>query len=333
VKIKKIYLAILVLSVSFVFLVDLYLDGSVNQDVECDSYSIEACPQDCVVCTPCEVCSSISCQTEKYCESIGFDKDWYDRVKGPKDVETTVDIEIEHVYETKVVYTTRVDQSDTVYRRDCEERGGVFNRCGSVCSPYAEVCDAVCAYTCDLEGKLYPDAGLFIDKLHAILLERVGRPIEGYDAHMLMQGLPGLLPYDFHGVKTLEGRYYIKDEQLFFQRTAEGPVSSAERMITKEGYAVLLQHLKGRFMIEDENLIIERISMEPDNPFCAESGVLAVSECNGFSSVFYADPDKSSGYYRDDGSEIVCTSEVEDPECEEIRRIMISSRTVCIQVC
>jgi hypothetical protein len=333
VKIKKFYLGLLILILLSVVLFTQYLGRPEKTVVECNSYSVEACPNDCVVCPPCPKCSSLSCQTEGFCESIGFDKDWYKGVKGPKDVETPVDIEFEHIYETKVVYTTSVDQSDFLYRKDCEERGGVFNSCGNVCSPYAEVCVDVCAYTCELEDKIYPEAGLFTEKLHAILLDRIGRPIEGYDAHMLMQGLPGLLPFDFHGVETLEGRHLIEDEQLVFKRTVDGPVTSAEQMIINEGYEVLLQHLKGRFMTENESLIIERISEEPDNPFCSESGVLAVSECGGFSNVVYSDPDKVSGYYRDDGSEIVCTSEAEDPECEMIRKIMISSMTVCIQVC
>ena len=43
----------------------------------CKSHSVENCPVSCVVCPPCEVCSSISCQTERFCESIGFDRDWY----------------------------------------------------------------------------------------------------------------------------------------------------------------------------------------------------------------------------------------------------------------
>jgi hypothetical protein len=260
-KIKKSHAILIVLIVLSGVLFIQYLVGRETTDVECDSYSVEECGGGCVVCPPCQECSSLSCQTEEFCKGIGFNRDWYEGVKETRDVK------------------------------------------------------------------------LFTEKIHALLLERIGQPIEGYDAHMLIQGLPGLLPYDFHGVKTLEGRYQIEDEQLVFKRTQGSPISSAERMITTEGYEALLQHLKGRFMTEDVNLIIERISVEPDNPFCNESGVLAVSECDGFSSVVYEDTDKSSGYYRNDGSRIICTSGVEDPECEDIQRIMISSMTVCIQVC
>ncbi|MBU1177292.1 hypothetical protein KKH96_02495 [Patescibacteria group bacterium] len=51
-------------------------------EVVCKNYeNVESCPEKCVVCPPCIECSSISCQTEGFCESIGFDKDWYKNIK------------------------------------------------------------------------------------------------------------------------------------------------------------------------------------------------------------------------------------------------------------
>lgn len=47
----------------------------------CNSFSVTECPNSCVVCPPCEVCSSISCQSEEFCESIGFNRSWYDAIK------------------------------------------------------------------------------------------------------------------------------------------------------------------------------------------------------------------------------------------------------------
>ena len=47
----------------------------------CSSYSAESCPSSCVVCPPCEACSSISCQTEQFCKGIGFDRSWYEGIK------------------------------------------------------------------------------------------------------------------------------------------------------------------------------------------------------------------------------------------------------------
>lgn len=59
-------------------------------------------------------------------------------------------IEIQNVYENKIVYTTDMQQDAEKYRADCESRGGEFNSCGSSCPSDAEMCIQVCAYTCDL---------------------------------------------------------------------------------------------------------------------------------------------------------------------------------------
>jgi len=49
--------------------------------VSCSSYSSETCPASCVVCPPCAECSSISCNTEQFCKSIGFNRSWYEGIK------------------------------------------------------------------------------------------------------------------------------------------------------------------------------------------------------------------------------------------------------------
>ena len=48
---------------------------------DCNSYQPENCPAQCVVCPPCPECSSISCQTEDFCKSIGIDRSWYEGMK------------------------------------------------------------------------------------------------------------------------------------------------------------------------------------------------------------------------------------------------------------
>jgi hypothetical protein len=48
--------------------------------LNCTSYSPEHCPQECVICPPCEVCSSVSCQSEEFCAGLGFDRNWSRRV-------------------------------------------------------------------------------------------------------------------------------------------------------------------------------------------------------------------------------------------------------------
>jgi hypothetical protein len=54
-------------------------------EINCSLFSADNCPSLCVVCPPCEVCSSISCQTEEFCKSIGFDRSWWESVR-PKNI-------------------------------------------------------------------------------------------------------------------------------------------------------------------------------------------------------------------------------------------------------
>ncbi len=49
--------------------------------IDCALYSEADCPSQCVVCPPCAACSSISCQSEEFCQSIGFDRTWYESIK------------------------------------------------------------------------------------------------------------------------------------------------------------------------------------------------------------------------------------------------------------
>ena len=49
--------------------------------VECVDFHPVECPETCSVCPPCAACSSVSCQTEEFCQNIGFDKDWYPNIQ------------------------------------------------------------------------------------------------------------------------------------------------------------------------------------------------------------------------------------------------------------
>jgi hypothetical protein len=48
---------------------------------DCGSNSYYDCPDGCVVCPPCAECSSLRCASEEFCESIGFNRTWYDDIK------------------------------------------------------------------------------------------------------------------------------------------------------------------------------------------------------------------------------------------------------------
>lgn len=57
---------------------------------------------------------------------------------------------VENIFKDRVVYGTGLDDMDPKpYKENCEARGGTFNACGSSCDPEAEICEEVCAYTCD----------------------------------------------------------------------------------------------------------------------------------------------------------------------------------------
>ncbi|MBI2023556.1 hypothetical protein HYT01_03280 [Candidatus Giovannonibacteria bacterium] len=51
----------------------------------------------------------------------------------------------------KIVYTTDASADTTPLKADCASRKGVFNECGNICAPDAEICASVCAFTCDLK--------------------------------------------------------------------------------------------------------------------------------------------------------------------------------------
>ncbi len=52
-----------------------------DEEKDCQSYTPEDCPSDCVVCPPCMECSSISCQSEEFCSELGIGRDWYEGIK------------------------------------------------------------------------------------------------------------------------------------------------------------------------------------------------------------------------------------------------------------
>lgn len=91
-----------------------------------------------------------------------------------------------------------------------------------------------------------PQTAYFEEQLTTRGVADIGQPIEGFDANLLILAFPGLVPTDFSGVQTLEGHYEISDGELAFVRREGAMVSSAERMLVAEGYALLLANLSQR---------------------------------------------------------------------------------------
>jgi len=48
---------------------------------ECEKYTETDCPEGCIVCPPCETCSSFGCYSAEHCKSMGFDESWYEMIK------------------------------------------------------------------------------------------------------------------------------------------------------------------------------------------------------------------------------------------------------------
>lgn len=89
-------------------------------------------------------------------------------------------------------------------------------------------------------------AAYFADRIVALAIEDVGHPIEGFDAELLLAAYPALIPEDFEGVETFEGRYTVTDGTLEFIRDTARPVSSAARTVSADGYETLLLNLSAR---------------------------------------------------------------------------------------
>ena len=83
--------------------------------------------------------------------SITIDTEQNETGNGTSTNSNTSSVEIERTFDTKVVYTTDMSASTSPLKIDCQQRGGVFKSCGSVCAPDAAACTQQCAYVCDLD--------------------------------------------------------------------------------------------------------------------------------------------------------------------------------------
>ncbi len=117
-------------------------------ELDCESYSSENCPSKCIVCPPCLECSSLSCQTEEFCESIGFDKNWYENIKKQN---TAMRI----CQESGGNWLWEHQECEYIGEEFCDQIGGIFLPCESACrhDPDADFCTMQCVPVCKLESK------------------------------------------------------------------------------------------------------------------------------------------------------------------------------------
>lgn len=99
-------------------------------------------------------------------------------------------------------------------------------------------------------GKL---AKYFQEQMIDLGIADIGLPIEGFDDQLLSMAFPGIVASDFNGVETFEGYYAVSGETVTFIRNEEQPISSAERTISEEGYAMLLVNVSTRLGITTIN--------------------------------------------------------------------------------
>ena len=77
-------------------------------------------------------------------------------------------------------------------------------------------------------------------------VQRVGQPIEGFDAFSLLSAFSGLEEADFAGVETFEGVYRYIDNELTYERTSDQAITSAEQTVATAGYTTLLRNVSAR---------------------------------------------------------------------------------------
>jgi hypothetical protein len=90
----------------------------------------------------------------------------------------------------------------------------------------------------------------FSAEMQQTAIAEVGQPIEGFDAFLLLNAYPGLVEADFDGVATREGIYAYANGELTYERRQDFPVTSAEQMISAEGYGSLLANVAERLNVE-----------------------------------------------------------------------------------
>ena len=143
----------------------------------------------------------------------------------------------------------------------------------------------------------------FGEELQRAGVERVGMPIEGFNAFIYLEAFPGFEESDFDGVRTLEGIYTIENGKFQYVRTAGDPVTSAEETISEAGYKTLLENFSKRVGLEvkaaeDIAMILEKLR-EADvypNPFIYDDFSIWLPENwypydLGYSVLFVHDPD------------------------------------------
>lgn len=88
-------------------------------------------------------------------------------------------------------------------------------------------------------------AAAFQTELTSRGIQKIGQPIEGFDANILMQAFPGLKDFDVDNVESFEGVHEYENK-LVWKSIQNQTIASAEKMMLTRGYQTLLGNLSER---------------------------------------------------------------------------------------
>jgi len=108
-----------------------------------------------------------------------------------------------------------------------------------------------------------PLASYFNDQINSKGVEKIGQPIEGFDAYLLKQAFPGLIDEDFDNIEALLGIYKFANGELKFELITDGPIHSAAQTVSEDGMEILMNNAAGRLNVEivDEDSVDELIGL------------------------------------------------------------------------
>lgn len=91
-------------------------------------------------------------------------------------------------------------------------------------------------------GDVGPLAEYFNDQMISKGVEKIGQPIEGFDAYLLKRAFPELKDEDFNNVVALLGIYKFADNELIFEIDTNGLIHSAAETVSKKGMETLMDN-------------------------------------------------------------------------------------------
>lgn len=95
-----------------------------------------------------------------------------------------------------------------------------------------------------------PLASYFFDEIIEKGVDKIGQPIEGFDAYLLKKAFPGLKDEDFNNVEALLGTYKFDNNELIFEEKTNGPIHSAQKTVSKKGMEKLMDNAAERLNME-----------------------------------------------------------------------------------